>query len=54
MWLVDPVEKTVEVFRLAAEGFLLLGTFGGDEPVAAEPFAEVPIPPAFLWPKAAR
>jgi Uma2 family endonuclease len=51
VWLVDPREKTVEVFRLDADKYLLLGTSGGDEPLAAEPFDEVPIPPAFLWGK---
>jgi hypothetical protein len=33
--------------------FALVGTFGGDEPLAAEPFDAAPIPPAFLWGKPA-
>jgi hypothetical protein len=26
-----------------------VGTFGGDEPLVAEPFDALPIPTAFLW-----
>lgn len=51
VWLVEPHAQTVEVFRLEGSSYLLLGTFGGDDAVAAEPFAEAPIPPAYLWGK---
>lgn len=51
VWLVDPREKTIEVLRLAGEGYSLVGTFGGDEGVRAEPFDATEIPPAFLWGK---
>lgn len=50
VWLVDPRERTVEVFRLGDGKYLLVGTFGGGDPVAVEPFEAVAIPPAFLWP----
>jgi Uma2 family endonuclease len=51
VWLVDPREKTVEVFRHEGARYALVGTFGGDEPLVAEPFDAVEIPPAFLWGK---
>lgn len=49
VWLADPQERVVEVFRFAAEKFLLVGAYGGDEPIRAEPFEEVEIAPAFVW-----
>jgi Uma2 family endonuclease len=49
VWLVEPREKTIEVFRFVSDGFHLVGTFGGDDAVRAEPFEALEIPPAFLW-----
>ncbi len=49
VWLVDPRERTVEVFRMADATYSLVGTFGGDDALVAEPFDALPIPPAFLW-----
>ena len=51
VWLVDPRERTVEVFRHAGNGYALVGTFGGDEGVRAEPFDAAEIPATFLWGK---
>jgi Uma2 family endonuclease len=51
VWLVDPVDCTVEVFRYEGTGFQLVGTYGGDGGVRAEPFDAAEIPPAFLWGK---
>lgn len=51
VWLVDPRERTVEVFRHEGSGYALVGTFGGDDAVRAEPFDAAEIPPAFLWGK---
>lgn len=49
VWLVDPRERTVEVFRHGGGGYVLVGTYGGDEGLSAEPFEAASIPPAFLW-----
>ncbi|HEY8080212.1 MAG TPA: Uma2 family endonuclease [Labilithrix sp.] len=49
VWLVDPGERTIEVLRLDGTRYTLVGTFGGDAAVRAEPFDAVEIPPAFLW-----
>jgi Uma2 family endonuclease len=51
VWLVEPRERTVEVFRYDERGYVLIGTFGGDDAVRAEPFDAAEIPPAFLWGK---
>ena len=51
VWLVDPREQTVEVFRHEGKGYGLLGTYGGEDAVRAEPFEAAEIPPAFLWGK---
>lgn len=51
VWLVEPRERTVEVFRHEGAGYALVGTFGGDGAVCTEPFAEAEIPPAYLWGK---
>jgi Uma2 family endonuclease len=49
VWLADPRERTVEVYRFADPSFTLVGTYGGDEGLAAEPFEAVTIPPSILW-----
>jgi Uma2 family endonuclease len=42
LWLVDPVERTVEAFQRQADGrWLLLGTFGGNATAAIPPFDAV-------------
>lgn len=51
VWLVEPRERTVEVFRYEGRGYTLVGTFGGEDAVCAEPFEEAEVPPAFLWGK---
>lgn len=47
--LVDPVAQTVEVYRLENGHWLLLMTYGGDVPMAAEPFAAVTIDLGRIW-----
>lgn len=50
VWIVDPRDRTVEVFRLGPEGYVLLQTWASDEdPAVLEPFGAVPIPPAAMW-----
>jgi Uma2 family endonuclease len=48
-WLVDPAAKTIEVLRYADGHWVLLGTFGDDDSMRAEPFAAVAIDLAPLW-----
>ncbi len=48
-WLIDPALQTVEVLRLEAGRWVLLGTHVGDEVVRAEPFAEIDLELRLLW-----
>jgi Uma2 family endonuclease len=51
VWLANPLERMVEVFRHEHSRYTLVGTYGGDDAVRAEPFEAAEIPPAFLWGK---
>lgn len=48
-WLVDPAAKTIEVLRFADGHWILLGTYGDDDSMRAEPFDAVAIDLAPLW-----
>lgn len=48
-WLVDPVLRTIEIFRLEAQAWLIVTTFKGDDKVRAEPFDAVPFDMGALW-----
>ena len=43
-----PITKTLEVFRLQPEGYLLVKTFRG-KTAKAEPFTELVVPLSRLW-----
>lgn len=49
VWLVDPRARTLEVFRSASEGWLLVASHRDDETVHDEPFAAVALDLAGLW-----
>lgn len=48
-WLVDPLQMLLEVFRLEAGRWIVLGVHGESEKVRAEPFQEVELDLAALW-----
>lgn len=48
-WIVDPVNRLLEVFRQEHEQWVLVSTFGGDDKVRAEPFEAVELELADLW-----
>lgn len=48
-WLVDPVERTLEVFRLIDSRWSLLATFVEDARVRAEPFDAIELDLSILW-----
>jgi Uma2 family endonuclease len=50
VWLVDPLERMVEVYRLDGVGYRLLGTRGGSDRVRLEPFEAFELELAALWP----
>lgn len=50
VWLVDPLERMIEVYRLDGEGYRLVVTRGGTDRVRLEPFAAIEIELDALWP----
>ncbi|MGD0839391.1 MAG: Uma2 family endonuclease [Polyangia bacterium] len=49
LWFVDPAARTVEVLRNAENGWLLIGTSGGNTEARMPPFDAVPLDLAKLW-----
>jgi len=49
LWLIDPLCKTLDVFRLEAGRWMLLAAFAENDKVRAEPFQEVEIELNNLW-----
>ncbi|MFH1462840.1 MAG: Uma2 family endonuclease [Pseudomonadota bacterium] len=49
LWLLDPEVRTLEVFRRAEEGWLLVAAYAGRAQVRAEPFDAVELDLAALW-----
>jgi Uma2 family endonuclease len=49
-WLVNPVARTLEAYRLGEQGWVLLGTHAGEERVRVEPFDAIELELAVLWP----
>lgn len=49
VWIIDPVEQTLEVKRLKSDQYSDAALHGGDEKVRVEPFAEIEIDLALIW-----
>jgi hypothetical protein len=49
VWLLNPLEQTLEVFRLTGEHYSLRDGFEGEECARAEPFEAVALELALLW-----
>jgi Uma2 family endonuclease len=49
LWLVDPLAKTLEVYRLEDARWTVVAAHGGDDVVRAEPFDAVALPLARWW-----
>lgn len=49
VWLVDPAEKLLEVYRLDGATYRLLGTHAGEATVRAEPFEALELQLGELW-----
>lgn len=49
-WLVDPVGRTLEVYRASAGQWVLIATHADDEEVRAEPFDALALSLDVLWP----
>ena len=49
LWLLDPIARTLEVFRLESGRWSLQSTHADDDRVRAEPFQELEINLTYLW-----
>ena len=49
LWLVNPLVRTLEVFRLDGEAWMLIATYGGNERVHAVPFDAVELELSRWW-----
>ncbi len=48
-WLINPTQRTLEVFRLQGDQWLTLGVHHDDQRVRAEPFEAIELDLAVLW-----
>lgn len=48
-WLIDPIEKTLEIYRLQTGKWLILGMYAENARLRAEPFQEIEIDLSNLW-----
>lgn len=51
LWLVNPLQRTLEMFRLDQSHWILTATHGGDEVVRAEPFGAISLELSRIWPE---
>lgn len=49
VWLLDPIDRTLEVFRLEGQAWLLVAAHEGAMKVSAEPFEAIQIDLGRLW-----
>ncbi len=49
LWLVDPLTRTLETYRLEGERWMLLATWRDDARVRAEPFDAIELELGALW-----
>ncbi|HYO57440.1 Uma2 family endonuclease [Archangium sp.] len=49
VWLIDPLSRTLEVFRREDDRWVLAGNYAGDQRIRAEPFEAVELELEVLW-----
>jgi len=49
VWIIDPIARTLEVYRLNGEHYLLLTTHEANEHARVEPFEDVELDLGLLW-----
>ena len=54
LWLLDPLEQTLEVLRLREGAWTIVGVLTGKATVRAEPFDAIALELGELWPDADR
>lgn len=52
LWLLDPLEQTLEVLRLREGAWTIVGVLTGKAAVRAEPFEAIDLELGELWPDA--
>jgi Uma2 family endonuclease len=50
VWLVNPLQRTLEILQLEADRWTLVATHGGDDVINAEPFDAVALELSRIWP----
>jgi Uma2 family endonuclease len=48
-WILDPIAKTIEAWRLEGEQYVRAGSGSGEDVVQLPPFGDLSIPLARLW-----
>ena len=49
LWLIDPLARTLEIYRLENDRWMVAGTYGGSDAVRAEPFDAIELHLARWW-----
>ncbi|HYO54461.1 Uma2 family endonuclease [Archangium sp.] len=49
LWLVEPLARTLDIFRLQESQWLLVDSFAGEKRVRAEPFEAIELELALVW-----
>jgi Uma2 family endonuclease len=49
LWLIDPDARTLEIFRLANQAYVLVATFAESARIRAEPFDAIELELGLLW-----
>ncbi|HMI85281.1 MAG TPA: Uma2 family endonuclease [Polyangiaceae bacterium] len=49
VWLVDPLQRTLEVLRRQEAAWLIVTTYQGDAKIRAEPFDAIELELGILW-----
>lgn len=49
LWLVDPIMRTLEIYRLEGQRWVVVSTHGGAEGLRAEPFDAIEIDMSRWW-----
>ena len=49
VWQVDPLARTLDIFRLTEGQWLLVHCFAGEETIRAQPFEAIDLELALVW-----
>ena len=50
LWLIDPVDRTLEAFALGPGGWMLIAALKNDDEARVPPFDAMGFPLSVLWP----